>query len=139
MGHEDFTAKTAVETSSDRSFGIVFAVVFALVGLYPLLGGEPPRWWAMAAAAGFAGIAVVAPRVLAPLNRVWTRVGVVLHAIVSPVVLGAMFYLVVTPIGLLWRVLGKDPLRLRFEPRAASYWIERRPPGPEPESFTNQF
>jgi hypothetical protein len=58
---------------------------------------------------------------------------------VSPVVLAVMFYLLVAPIGLLWRVLGKDPLRLRFDPRAASYWIERRPPGPEPETFTNQF
>jgi hypothetical protein len=139
MGHEDFTSKTAVESSSDRAFGVVFAVVFALVGLYPLLGGDPVRWWAMAAAAAFAALAMAAPRALAPLNRVWMRVGAVLHAIVSPIVLAVMFYLLVAPIGLLWRVLGKDPLRLRFEPRAASYWIERRPPGPEPETFTNQF
>ena len=139
MGHEDFSAKTAVEHSSDRAFGVVFAVVFALVGLYPLLGADPVRWWAMAVAAGFAALAVAAPRALAPLNRAWMRVGAVLHAIVSPLVLAVMFYLLVAPIGLLWRVLGKDPLRLRFEPQAASYWIERRPPGPEPETFTNQF
>jgi len=139
MGHEDFSAKTAVENSTDRAFGVVFAVVFALVGLYPLLGADSVRWWAMAVAAAFAVLALAAPRVLAPLNRVWMRVGALLHAIVSPVVLAVMFYLLVAPIGLLWRLLGKDPLRLRFEPNAASYWIERSPPGPEPETFTNQF
>ena len=72
-------------------------------------------------------------------QQIWTKFGVLLYTIVSPVVLGFLFYVTVTPIALLMRVLGKDPLRLRRDPDAASYWIDRTPPGPSPESMKNQF
>ena len=78
-------------------------------------------------------------KALAPLNKWWTKLGVLLYRIVSPVVLGLLFYLTVTPIALLLRLLGKDPLRLRRDPDGASYWIDRTPPGPAPESMKNQF
>jgi hypothetical protein len=84
-------------------------------------------------------VALLWPAVLAPLNRIWTRFGLLLHRIVSPVVLGVMFFGVVTPMGLVMRALGKDPLRLRFDPAARTYWIERRPPGPAPDTLNNQF
>ena len=71
-------------------------------------------------------VAWLSPAALAPLNRVWTRFGLLLHRIVSPVVLGVMFFVVVTPMGLVMRALGKDPLRLRFDREARSYWIDRR-------------
>jgi len=84
-------------------------------------------------------LAVLVPRVLAPANRLWTKFGLLLHHIVSPLALGVLFFLVVTPTGLLMRLFGKDPLRLRFDPAADSYWIKRDPPGPAADSLKNQF
>ncbi len=131
--------ETTYPGGSDRGFGIVFAVVFTGVGGWPLLGGEPPRWWALAVAGVVLVTALVRADWLAPFNRVWTRVGLVLAHLVNPVVLAVIYVAVVTPTGLVMRALGKDPLRLRRDPRAASYWIHRDPPGPEPESMANQF
>ncbi len=137
--HEDFAREAKVEGSSDRSFGFVFAVVFALIGLWPLMGGGQVRIWGLGIAAAFALVALARPGLLAPLNRLWTRFGLLLHKVVSPLIMGMLFYLTVTPIGLLMRAMGKDPLRLRPDPDAASYWIERDPPGPPPETMKNQF
>jgi hypothetical protein len=125
--------------SSNLTFGLVFAVFFLIVGLLPLLHGHSMRIWALPVAAGFLVTALIMPSVLAPLNRLWTRFGQLLHRIVSPIALGILFFGVVTPTGLLMRLFGKDSLRLRLDKNAASYWIVRTPPGPEPESQTNQF
>jgi len=76
---------------------------------------------------------------LAPLNRLWAIFGHLLHTAISPLLLGVLFYVCVTPIGVLMRLTGKDPMRQRFEPAAKSYWIIREPPGPAPETFKNQF
>lgn len=124
---------------SERSFGIVFAVVFVLVGGWPMLAGELPRWWALAIAGAFLFASLALPRILRPLNSVWLRFGLLLHRITSPIILAMLFYLTVLPTGLVMRALGKDLLRLRFDRNAHSYWIERSPPGPEPESLRNQF
>jgi len=129
----------AAVAGSERGFGIVFAVVFAIVACLPLVGGAAPRWWALAVAAVFAGLALLAPRVLAPLNRAWFRLGMLLGAVVSPLVLGAIYFTTVAPIGLLMRALGKDPLRLARDPDAHSYWLRREPPGPPPASLERQF
>ncbi len=137
--HEDFAREAKVEGSSDRSFGFVFAAVFTLIGLWPLMGGGQVRIWALGIAAAFAVVVLARPGLLAPLNRLWTRFGLLLHKVVSPLIMGMLFYLTVTPIGLLMRAFGKDPLRLRPDPDAASYWIERDPPGPPPETMKNQF
>ena len=137
--HEVFQAREAIKTSSDRSFGIVFTVVFGIVGAAPLVGGGPIRWWAVAVAGVFLALSFIRPRTLAPLNRLWTRFGLLLHHIVNPIVMGFLFFLVVTPIGLLMRALGKRPLNIALDPKAKSYWIERKPPGPEPESMKLQF
>lgn len=120
-------------------FGLVFAAVFFLVAVGPLFVGRPIHLWSLVVSVTFGVVALIAPAVLAPLNRVWTKFGLLLHKIVSPVILGIMFYVVITPMGLVMRLLGKDPLRLRWEPNAASYWIERTPPGPPPETFADQF
>jgi hypothetical protein len=77
--------------------------------------------------------------VLAPLNRLWLKFGLLLHKVVSPIVLGVMFFLVITPIGLTMRAFGKNPLRLKLDKQSGSYWIERVPPGPAPESLKDQF
>lgn len=139
MGHESFDRDEAVGGSSDRSFGLVFAVVFLVIALVPWAFGGKFRVWSLGVAAAFGVVAFAAPGILAPLNRLWLRFGQLLHRIVSPLVLGIMFFLVITPIGLLMRALGKDPLRRRFDRGAPTYWIPREPPGPAPDSFSDQF
>ena len=138
--HEHTPRHTApVQGSSNRAFGLVFTVFFLLIGLLPLLHGHAIRMWALLLAGGVLVLALAVPAVLAPANRLWTKLGLVLHKIVSPIALGILFFLVVTPTGLLMRLLGKDPLRLRFDRSADSYWIDRTPPGPDADSLKNQF
>ncbi|NJD35703.1 MAG: hypothetical protein FIA96_12880 [Betaproteobacteria bacterium] len=138
--HEHTPRHTSqIQSSSDRSFGFVFAAVFLIVALYPLLHASGIRLWAVVVSGMFLLLAALAPHVLAPANRLWTKFGVLLHNIVSPIALGILFFLVVTPTALLMRLFGKDPLRLRFDPAADSYWIKRDPPGPPPDSLSNQF
>lgn len=139
MGHEDLSREEHIEGSSDRSFGFVFAAVFALIALWPLLHQGGVRVWALVVAAAFALIAVVRPALLATPNRLWMKLGLLLGKIVSPIALGILFYAVLTPLGVLMRLTGKDPLRLKRDASAASYWIPREPPGPPPGSMTNQF
>ena len=128
-----------VAPASDRAFGFAFAVVFTAIALFPLLGGGPPRWWSAGVAAALLAAALLKAEWLAPANRAWRRVALLLHRVVATVILAFLFYAVVTPTGLLMRAFGKDPLRLRYDPSAKSYWILRSPPGPTPESMKNQF
>ena len=128
-----------INGSSDRSFGFVFTVVFLIVAIYPLVSGKPIRLWAMVLAGTLIILSLCVPKILNPANRLWTQFGELLHAIVSPVALGILFYLVVTPTGLLMRVLGKKTLCLGFDPVTSSYWIKREPPGPTADSLNNQF
>jgi len=137
--HEDFSRIHQIKASSNRGFGWVFAAVFLILGMWPLISGHTPRAWALIVSAVFALITLFAPALLALPNRLWLRLGLLLNRIVSPVVLGFMFYVVVTPTGVLMRLLGKDVLRLRREQREASYWVKREPPGPRPDSLGNQF
>ena len=137
--HETLEARSEVAQGSERGFGVVFAVVFSIIGFWPLLSGSGVRTWSLVIAAGFLAAAFVAPRLLAPLNRLWFRFGMLLGHIVSPVVMAIIFYLTVLPTGLVMRLLGKDLLRLRFDPEAESYWIHRDPPGPAPDSLKQQF
>jgi large-conductance mechanosensitive channel len=121
----------------------VFAVVFIVVALLPLLTMSDQegqmRIWALVVAAFFAGSALTMPSVLAPLNKLWFRFGLLLHKIVNPLVMGLLFFVTVTPIGLLMRALGKTPLQLSFDKNADTYWIPRTPPGPAAETMKRQF
>jgi hypothetical protein len=139
MAHEDLTREQHVEGSSDRAFCLVFAGVFLLIALGPLRHAHAPRWWALGVAAVFALVALVKPSLLAPLNRLWIKLGVLLGKVVSPIALGILFYGILTPVGAIIRLTGKDPLRLKLDPNADSYWIVRKPAGPPPHSMTNQF
>jgi hypothetical protein len=139
MAHENLSREEHVEGSSDRSFGLVFACVFLIIAAWPLFQGAPPRWWAIAVSAIFSAFALVKPGALAPLNRLWTKLGVLLGRVVAPVALAILFYLVLTPIGVVMRLTGKDNLHLKRDPTAKSYWVLRQPPGPPPDSMTNQF
>lgn len=136
--HENMEQREEVRGSSDRAFGFVFAIFFLVVALLPLFWGRL-YWWALGVSAGFLVVAWLFPAALSPLNRLWFRFGLLLHAVINPIVLGIMFYGVVLPTGLVMRALGKDPLRLRFDRNVRSYWIKRDPPGPQPGSFRDQF
>ena len=130
----------AEKQGSDRSFGYVFAAVFALIGLFPLWRLEAPRWWSLAIAVGFAVIAAIYPGVLGPLNRLWLAFGKLLHRIVSPLVMGAVYFLAVTPTGLLMRLRGRDLLSLQRRPDLSTYWIEREAETlPPSETMKKQF
>ena len=137
--HDLQSREERVKQSSDRSFGLVFAAVFALVGAVSwYYGGRHWLWW-LGGSVAFGFIALMIPRVLAPLNAVWTKLGLLLFKVISPVVLALVFYVTVVPMGLLLRLLGKDLLNLKWQQEIDSYWIVRTPPGPEPDSLRNQF
>ncbi|MBV9723582.1 MAG: hypothetical protein JO299_00255, partial [Gammaproteobacteria bacterium] len=118
MGHEDLTREQYVEGSSDRNFGLVIAAAFLLISLGSLRHGHTPRWWALALASAFALVALSKPALLARLNRLWMKLGIVLGKVVSPIALGILFYGVLTPLAAVIRLTGKDPLRLKLD-RAA--------------------
>jgi len=137
--HEVFARDEKVVAGSDRSFGLVMTGAFAIVSA---LNG----WHAGRISPYTTGIAVVfliaallRPAVLNPLNRIWLKFGLLLHKIVNPAIMALLFYGTVLPTGLIARAMGKDLLRLKREPDAASYWIVRRPPGPAPETMKDQF
>jgi hypothetical protein len=139
MGHESLIREHEFRATSDRSFGFALFAAFSIVGLLPLFWGENPRWWALIVASVLLLAALVFPPTLAPLNRAWAKVGLLLQRLVSPIVLGFSYFLVITPLGLIMRLLHRDLLRLRSDPAARSYWIERIPPGPSPESLRDSF
>ena len=137
--HEDFSRTHQVKASSNRSFGWVFTVVFLIIAVWPLFSGGMLRWWSLFIAAAFVLVTIAAPKLLALPNRLWLRFGLLLNRIISPVVLVFLFYVVVTPMGALMRVFGKDSLRLQRDDSDTSYWIKRNPPGPKPDSLHHQF
>ncbi|MCG8547991.1 MAG: SxtJ family membrane protein [Alphaproteobacteria bacterium] len=125
-----------IKRGSERGFGIVFAIVFALIGLYPLWNGDPVRLWAMIIAVAFLALALIAPRTLALPNRLWFRLGMALGAVVAPIVMFVVYAIAVVPVGLIMRLLGKDLLRQRLDQNAKSYWIDReRPVGSMKDQF----
>lgn len=137
--HEDLTRKHEAKRGSDRAFGLVFAAFFTIIGCLPMWGGGSPRRWALYAALAMAIVALTIPRILTPFNWAWLLFGRVLGAITTPIVLGLMYVLVITPTALVMRIFGRDSLRRRFEPEAETYWIKRDPPGPKPGTMDVQF
>lgn len=137
--HENFDRGEIKHTSSHRSFGFVFAAVFAIIAFWPLITGSRPHLWALALAAFFLVIAVVRPRLLQPLNRLWFKVGLVLHRVVTPIVMGVIFVLGVLPTALVMRTRRSDPLRLDPRRRGESNWVVRTPPGPSPSTMRHLF
>ena len=137
--HEDFSREYEVRTSSDRIFGLVVAGFFAALALVPMLRHSAPRIWALPIAAVFLVVAIIRPVLLAPLNKLWARLGMLLNRVTNPVIMVILFYVAVTPVAFLMRLAGKDQLSLKWEPEARSYWVPRTPPGPPPESMRDQF
>ena len=137
--HEDLTRKQEVKVGSERALGIVFAVVFLVISLWPLIDGGGIRLWALIVAGVFIALGCLAPKLLKPLNWLWFRFGLLLHKVVNPIIMALLFFTTVTPIALMMKMAGKDPLNRKFDSTVKSYWIEREPPGPEPETMRNQF
>ena len=137
--HEDYGQRNDVNVGSERTFGIVFAVVFVLIGAFPLIGGHAPRLWALGVGVIFLIAAFAFSAALRPLNIMWYRFGMLLHKIVNPLVMGVLFFITVTPIALIMRLVGKDPLNRQFDPNVSSYWVEREPGDLQPETMRRQF
>jgi hypothetical protein len=128
--HEDFGREPAARRFSDRSFGLVWAIVLLAAGAWPLLRHGHPRVALLAAGAVFLAVALAIPRVLAPAARGWHFVGRVLQRITTPIVLSIFFFAIVTPVGLCMRLVGRRPLALGKDPGRASYWTPRAPDSP---------
>jgi hypothetical protein len=137
--HEDFHREEEIKGSSDRSFGLVMAAVSGLVAIFPLIRGSDANWTFAILAALLLIIAIAMPRLLRVPNKWWFRFGLLLGKLTSPIVLGLIYFIVITPVAIGMRLFRRDALRLRLDPTAKSYWLERDPPGPAPDSMKNQF
>ena len=124
-----------IKISSNRSFGIVFFVVFLLIALYPITYSEDIRIWSLIISLIFLILGFLRSKILTPFNKRWFKFGLFLGKIVSPLIMGVIFFFVVTPIGLIMRMLGKDVLNLK-QNKNKSYWIEKS--GPKSQ-MKNQF
>ena len=124
-----------IKISSNRSFGIVFFIVFLLIALYPLSYSGEIRVWSVSISLIFLVLGLLNSKILTPLNKLWFKFGIFLSKIISPLIMGIIFFLVVTPIGLIMRIFGKDLLNLKYN-KNQSYWIEKN--GPE-SRMKNQF
>ena len=124
-----------IKISSNRSFGIVFFIVFLLIALYPLIHSEEIKFWSIIISLIFLVLGLLNSKILAPLNKLWFKFGIFLGKIISPLIMGIIFFLVVTPIGILMRLLGKDLLNLKYG-KNKSYWIDKT--GPK-SKMKNQF
>ena len=124
-----------IKISSNRSFGIVFFIVFLIIALYPLAYNEEIRLWSLIISLIFLILGLINSKILTPLNKAWFKFGIFLGKIISPLIMGFIFFFVVTPIGLIMRLLKKDVLNLKYS-NNNSYWIEKN----EPKSkMKNQF
>ena len=119
--------KKKIRISSNRSFGIVFFTVFFIVSIYPFFKGGDLRIWSLIISIIFLILGLLNSKILTPLNKIWFKFGVLLGNIISPIVMGIVFFLVVTPISLLMKALGKDILNLKKNTNK-SYWIEKTGP-----------
>ena len=117
--------ESKIKIGSNRNFGLVFFFVFLIVGLWPLLNGGPFRIWSIVIAIIFLILGLMNSKLLTPLNKLWFKFGLFLGTIVSPFIMGIIFFLVVTPIGFVMRIIGKDLLNKKYDNKKKSYWINR--------------
>ena len=124
-----------IKISSNRSFGVVFFIVFLLVALFPLLKGYDLRIWSLVISLIFLALGLLNSKILTPLNRLWFKFGLLLGRFISPLIMGIIFFVVVTPIGIIMRLLKKDLLNLKYN-KKETYWIDKS--GPK-SKMKNQF
>ena len=124
-----------IKIPTNKNFGIVFSIVFLIIALFPLINNESLRIWSLIISAVFLFLGLINSKILTPLNNIWFKFGLILGRIVSPVIIGIIFFLVVTPTAFIMRLVGKDLLNLKFN-KHKSYWIEKT--GPK-SNMKNQF
>ena len=124
-----------IKLGSNRSFGIVFFIVFLLIALYPLISSGEVREWSLIVSFTFLILGLINSKILNPLNKLWFKFGLFLGKVISPIIMGVIFFLVVTPIGLIMKTLRKDLLNLKYN-KNTTYWIEKS--GPK-SKMKNQF
>ena len=124
-----------VKLSSNRSFGVVFFIVFLLIGLYPILKGNDLRIWSLIISFIFLALGLINSKILTPLNKIWFKFGLLLGRFISPLIMGIIFFVVVTPIAIIMRLLKKDLLNLKYN-KKETYWIDKS--GPK-SKMKNQF
>ena len=117
--------KSKIKIGSNRNFGLVFFFVFLIISLWPLLNEDEPRIWALAIAVIFLILGLFNLKLLTPLNILWFKFGLSLGAIVSPIVMGVIFFLVITPTGFFMKIIGKDLLNTKYDNKKKSYWMDR--------------
>lgn len=140
--HEEHQSTHEIETSSDRSFGLTVGGILALIEAYRVWSSGVLDTFGiilLCIAAPLLLFGLVYPKILAPLNKAWTKLGFLMFKIVNPIIMFLVYAITIVPIGLLMRLAGKDPMRLKLDREAKSYWIERDPAGPSPESMKKQF
>jgi hypothetical protein len=125
MSHEDLSRDYVVRAGSERSFGLVIAAVLTCVALLPLRRGATIHFVPLAVALVLATLALIAPKTLRPLNQLWFKLGMVLHKVTNPLVMGILFFGLILPVSVIFRLSGKDPLNRSFDKRARSYWLMR--------------
>ena len=114
-----------IKISSNRNFGLVFFIVFFIISVWPLTYEEPIRIWSAIISSVFLILGLMNSQLLTPLNKLWFKFGMILGAIVAPITMGVVFFLVVTPIGLVMRMMGKDFLNKKYDKQKKTYWIKR--------------
>ena len=120
--------KSKIKMNSNRNFGLVFFIIFLILGLWPITNGEEIRIWLILLAFIFLILGIMESKLLSPLNRLWFKFGIMLGAIVAPIVMGAIFFIVVTPIGIVMSIMGKDLLNKKHDKKKETYWIKRIKP-----------
>ena len=137
--HDPLRSPENLEVGSNRAFGLIISIAFIIIGLWPLINENPIRTSLLYIALVLIIFSIFKPDFLKPLNRLWFLFGLILHKIFNPIIMGLLFYLTITPTGLLMRLFKKRPLNLSFDNSLESYWIQRSPPGPKSETMKNQF
>ena len=130
------TNKSQIKISTNRSFGMVFFAFFLIVGLWPLINNETIRVWSIVISLIFLLLGLLNSKLLTPLNKIWFKFGIFLGSIIAPIAMGFVFFIVITPIGIFMRLLGKDILKKKYNKKEKSYWIYRDKTN---SSMRNQF
>jgi hypothetical protein len=137
--HERLQSTEKKKRSSERSFGLIVGGALLVIAAYLAWRGRGTAPYLAAPGAIIMGLALIRPHLLAPLNWIWSQFGMLLHRVTSPIIISTLFFLVITPVGLLMRICGQRPLKLDFDKSAESYWVKRTPPGPAPGTLKRQF
>ena len=120
--------KSNIKISSNRNFGLVFFFIFLVVSIWPLTHNESPRIWSAIISLAFLILVLTRSKLLTPLNRLWAKFGIILGSIIAPIVMGVVFFLVITPIGLFMKIIGKDLLSIKYDKKKETHWVKRDKP-----------